>query len=232
MRLFGRSHDYVYYPNSWTNAEGRTFEAGYYDEDGNRYRNVVVENEETVLTCEYCGSQTKVVWKEGLAPNCENCGAPLQIDVREKAQETASSYSGSETGRSGGGLKVILLAIVIILAAMFFISFVSGVIRDREEEFVAVDQISDSIYVEEIGRTCYLDGEDYYDPETECWFWFNEEYGVWQYWYEGISSNYGDYGWMEYAYDEDQWYIQAGEQEWVPLPDQLKADYLWHFKTP
>ena len=60
--LYGQSHDYDYYPNGWTNDQGQTFEAGYYDENGNRYGNVVIENQETILTCEYCGAQTKVIW--------------------------------------------------------------------------------------------------------------------------------------------------------------------------
>jgi hypothetical protein len=95
---------------------------------------------------------------------------------------------------------------------------------------ISMSDQEDSIYVEAIGRTCYLDGENYYDPETDCWFYFNEEAGVWQYWYEGISSNYGDYGWMEYDEIEDQWYIEQSYGNWVELPDHYldEYDYLWH----
>ena len=73
-----------------------------------------------------------------------------------------------------------------------------------------------SIYVEEIGRTCYLDGEDWYDSQTEWWFYYNDSVSPyqWQYWYEGISSDYGDYGWMEYDYSKNAWFIETGKGKW------------------
>lgn len=241
--LYGRSHDYVYYPNGWTAADGRVYEGGYYDEDGNRYGNVVIENEETVLTCEYCGSQTKVVWKEGLAPTCENCGAPLKIDLEDKPQE------GTQAAGNDGAVNVtragrrspltIIIAVLVVIGLLRTCSALMASSDDssgayygpyEDEEYIDADETS-SIYVEEIGRTCYLDGEDYYDPDTECWFYFNEDAGVWQYWYEGISSDYGDYGWMEYDYGEDKWYIEKDYGNWIELPSRYteQFDYLWHF---
>ena len=57
----------------------------------------------------------------------------------------------------------------------------------------------DSIYVPEIRRDCAYDAksDNYYDKETDCYFWLNNDVTppIWQYWYEGISSDYGDYGW-------------------------------------
>ena len=69
----------------------------------------------------------------------------------------------------------------------------------------------------------------YYDGETDCWFWYNEESNAWQYWYEDISSDFGDYGWMEYDYSEDQWHIETGEDRWEPLPFEYDTSELWHF---
>ena len=238
-RLYGRSHDYVYYPNSWTAADGRVYEKGYYDEDGNRYNNVVGENEETVLTCEYCGSQTKVVWKEGLAPTCENCGAPLKIDLEDKPQEGTQAAANAGAGvtragrRSPVGMIIALLVVVGLLRTCGSLMGSSGGYSGSYStgNDIPIEETS-SIYVEEIGRTCYLDGEDYYDPDTECWFYFNEDAGVWQYWYEGISSDFGDYGWMEFDEAEDQWYIEQSYGNWIPLPDHYleEYDYLWHIR--
>ncbi len=231
-RLYGRSHDYVYYPNSWTAEDGTYYEKGYYDEDGNRYGNVVIENEETILTCEYCGTQTKVIWKEGQAPNCENCGAPLKIDMVDKKQEGAGTAGAGAGHARKPTILMMTFVIIAITAAITFIGSFMGSSSYQESGpgVISMSDQEDSIYVEAIGRTCYLDGENYYDPETDCWFYFNEEAGVWQYWYEGISSNYGDYGWMEYDEIEDQWYIEQSYGNWVELPDHYldEYDYLWH----
>ena len=78
----------------------------------------------------------------------------------------------------------------------------------------------------------YLDGEDWYDSETQCWFWYNDEQAPyqWQYWYEGISSDYGDYGWMEFDMDTQTWTIEKSNGVWIDLPDSYDTTYLWHFK--
>ena len=92
---------------------------------------------------------------------------------------------------------------------------------------------SDSIYVDALGRTVWWDsGYDcYYDEDTDCYFFLNNDMDppVWQYWFEGVSSNYGsDYGWMEWDYDENRWYVQQSENSWVPLPENEYTDHLWH----
>ncbi len=92
----------------------------------------------------------------------------------------------------------------------------------------------DSFYVSELGRTCYWDDEYqcYYDSDSDCYFFENYDMDppVWQYWFEGVSSNYGaDYGWMEWDEKENCWYIQKSEDEWVRLPEQEYTDRLWHF---
>lgn len=71
------------------------------------------------------------------------------------------------------------------------------------------------------------DAESYYDKSTDCWVWYNTEVdpAVWQYWYEGISSDFGDYGWMEH--DEDGWFIERSYGNWIELPDTYDAGRLW-----
>lgn len=74
--------------------------------------------------------------------------------------------------------------------------------------------------------TWYDDYDSYYDPVSDCYIWYNDAVGIWQYWYEGISSDYGDYGWMEH-YD-DGWFIEAEDSEWVPLPTKYDQARLWY----
>ena len=71
------------------------------------------------------------------------------------------------------------------------------------------------------------DADSYYDETTDCWAWYNTdvEPAVWQFWVEGISSDYGDYGWMEH--DPSGWFIEKSEGEWIPVPDQYDTTSLW-----
>ena len=94
---------------------------------------------------------------------------------------------------------------------------------------------SDSIYVDALGRTVFWNSEYdcYYDEDTDCYFFLNNDMNppVWQYWFEGVSSNYdSDYGWMEWDYDEKRWYVQQSENSWVPLPENEYTDRLWHME--
>lgn len=75
----------------------------------------------------------------------------------------------------------------------------------------------------------YMD-ESYYDEVSDCWLWYNTEVEpmVWQYWYEGVSSDFGDYGWMEH--DEDGWFIEASHGNWIPLPGTYDESDLWYIE--
>ena len=52
---------------------------------------------------------------------------------------------------------------------------------------------------------------------------------IWQYWYTGISDQFGDYGVMEYDTEEGRWYIQT-ENGWEELPSEYVTDYLWYIE--
>ncbi len=69
--------------------------------------------------------------------------------------------------------------------------------------------------------------DSYYDAETECWVWYNTAVvpATWQYWYDYISPDYGDFGWMEH--DETGWYIEATEGNWIQLPQKYETSNLW-----
>lgn len=94
------------------------------------------------------------------------------------------------------------------------------------------DIFGDSVYVESLGRSLEWseDYGSYYDPETDCYLYYNTdmEPPIWQYWYEGISSDYGNFGWMEYDFSENQWYIERRAGEWIALPEKYDTSYLWH----
>lgn len=93
---------------------------------------------------------------------------------------------------------------------------------------------SSKIYVDAIGRECmwYDEYESYYDQATDCYFWYNTdvEPSEWQYWYEGVSSDYGEYGWMVFDEYEQRWYIEETNGHWAPLPEIYDTSYMWHIE--
>ena len=72
------------------------------------------------------------------------------------------------------------------------------------------------------------DADSYYDADSTCWIWYNTDVSpaIWQYWYEGISSDFGDYGWMEH--DSAGWYIEQSENKWIELPGRYDTSALWY----
>ncbi len=238
--FYGAAHDYDYYPQGWTASDGQYFEEGYYDENGRHYDNMIMAGSETMLKCEYCGSRMVYKWKEGDIPVCDKCGATLRIDITDKEKV---SYSGSGSDRGfkevmsgipligkvaiGVFIACLMLPFFVIAAALFATATSHDSFSTTRYETASS---MNSIYVDEIGRTCYRDGEDWYDSQTECWFYYNDEVSPyqWQYWYEGISSDYGDYGWMEYDMGEGAWYIEADKGKWVHLPADYDTSKLWH----
>ncbi len=88
----------------------------------------------------------------------------------------------------------------------------------------------DVLYIENLDKTCYWDSEfeSFYDSDSDCYLYYNNyvDPPVWQYWYEGISSDFGEYGWMEYDESNECWYIET-ESGWVELPDEYDTDDLW-----
>ncbi|MBO4637636.1 MAG: hypothetical protein J5685_10875 [Clostridiales bacterium] len=146
---------------------------------------------------------------------------------------------GGRRSGCGSGCAGLLLAPVIIIIAVVYMMIKGGLsVNQLKEKFSGTESTTtrrieqtvtgSDLYVEEIGRTCTWDaGEEwYYDSVTDCYFCYDN--GAWQYWYEAISSDYGDYGWMEYDEDEKQWYIEYDDGEWEVLPDSYDTSNLWH----
>ncbi|MCR4584877.1 MAG: hypothetical protein K5686_04060 [Lachnospiraceae bacterium] len=241
-------HDYVYYPHGWTNDQGVSYREGYYDENGQYYANMVAKGVQTNLLCTYCGNHMVYTWQEGMVPTCDKCGGVFQIDIQDAPQQQQS------TRKQHGKIFAFIAAVYLLMilgsctfkAAAFIWALTSDGKRDesyteRTTEAYDTGTASDagqaagtlpkSIYVEEIGRKCYPDGENMYDRVSDCWFWFNTELlpAQWQYWYEGISSDFGDYGWMEYDDEEGKWYVEVADGDWQELSGYDTSN-LWHFK--
>ncbi|MCR5119478.1 MAG: hypothetical protein K6B44_07660 [Lachnospiraceae bacterium] len=237
-----KMHDYVYYPHSWINEQGVQYREGYYDENGQYYANMVARGMQTTLQCTYCGNHMAYTWKEGMVPTCDKCGGVFQIDITDVPKKAENKT-----------IWMILLAVFIlpllwlplafIVLLFFFIKDgITGndteLFRDSSQSAVVSDYepsgstLPKSIYVKETGHTCYPDGENMYDMESDCWFWWNTDVlpAQWQYWYEGISSDYGDYGWMEFYDSEQKWYIEVAEDDWQELTGYDTSE-LWHFEN-
>ena len=94
-----------------------------------------------------------------------------------------------------------------------------------------VEDLEDTHYFSDLGKECQRDSSGRYrDDDSGCYFRLNtdKDLPVWQYWYDGISSEFEKYGWMEYNYSEGIWYIEANNNNWIPLPDKYDASGLWH----
>ncbi len=242
-----RKHDYVYYPSSWIDSDtNREYKAGYYDEDGNFYEKVDFVNgadAQVSYICEYCGYSTRFKKQGTIDTTCPKCGASMVRD--ESVPEDEILTEGISSGGSGSSVfgdtglpKKVGIIFFIVIGINAVMAFTTGLFtHDDYSSYSYSNSYSnsyssedESIYVEEIGRTCPLIGENYYDAVTDCYFWFNDyiDPPQWHYWYEGISSDYGDYGWMEYDVNEDTWYIEVSDSNWEVLPDKYDTSELWY----
>ena len=72
--------------------------------------------------------------------------------------------------------------------------------------------------------------QSYYDTDSGMWLWYNTDVlpNLWQYWYEPISGDFGDCGWMEY--EPSGWFIEVSEGEWIPVPEEYDTSGLWHME--
>ena len=131
--FYGRSHDYVYYNEPWE-YDNVTYEPGYYDENGNRYDNLLMQDANgkntIILKCDYCGNVLKTDWTEGTIPTCPGCGAPMKLENIQKdtifsserydaSAPSRGSYDAKKTSKGTGCLIafLIVLALLIIFGA-------------------------------------------------------------------------------------------------------------------
>lgn len=256
-------HDYAYYPTSWE-CEGQQYEAGYYDESGNRYENVAFTDEtgeSTVeFSCEYCGTRAKYKWMEGQFPKCSSCGAPLSPrDVHTDAVIPDHSEMTDDAAITENSPRQKKRRTWLIIVAVFVLIWLYDSFSSRGAEYhpstnggyttelhPAAEQIriGEDIRLKHIGNSIYeiissgnadkvleyLPEDDYYyDSDTEAWLYYNTEMSpaVWQYWFEGFSSDYGDFGWMEC--EGKDWYVEASSGNWQKYSGSTAS--LWHIRN-
>ena len=68
----------------------------------------------------------------------------------------------------------------------------------------------------------------YYDDRSDGYVWYDEKRKNWKYWFNGISSDYKDYGWM--VYKPEGWRIQKDDVDWIKLPEKYDRSKLWYIK--
>ncbi len=278
-----KHHDYVHFDIPWTDeATGREYRAGYYDEDGNFYEDIVfskhgkiLDNTTAVCRCDYCRMEDSRAWADREKP-CTHCGGTMTVisqmdDLEDEGGVWNPSKNKVETSESRRLKKILLIALIVILSPCILTAFLEGLtekLYPEDESSYESSEYYDSgvtYNIPDLGDTMYLVGEEgtysltdqsdyqenndaggykklvldsdgnYYDKSTEGYVWLNEyiDPPQFQYWFEGISSEYGDFGWMEYDVDESRWYIEVEEEKWEPLDDAVyekNMNRLWHIE--
>lgn len=257
-------HNYLYYPYAWTDeATGKSYEKGYYDEEGRYYEDVSFrsngEYQNVLCKCEYCGTTTKLNWREGGALICSQCGGSMQIvsaldeytqdPLYEKTRRYADYVDYADLGKLKKRAvirRVLLYCGILALAALvLFFVFRKKSGRDPAQTVSNVEIFGRTVYLTRTEPGVYRItqdgtgdkkmtwdyGEDcYYERESDLYLWYNTDVtpNLWQYWYEPISGDYGDYGWMEY--EPTGWYIEADAGEWIAVPPRYDLSPLWHLE--
>lgn len=171
---------------------------------------------------------------------CPNCGGPLEIRsmlddaVPGSAAFAAAARQAEPTKARGRGCLITALISFVVLAILTVIGSLLPSGGESADTLALVQTGAHSYRVADAGETADLklewdkESESYYDPAAECWVWYNTDVtpNVWQYWAEGISSDYGDYGWMEH--DEDGWFIEADQGVWIEVPAWYDTSRLWY----
>lgn len=74
-------HDYIFYPADFIDTQGVHRKSGYYDEQGNYYKELHIHHKpnDKGIVCKYCGHNAVVNLNEESLKNlvCPKCGAPL-----------------------------------------------------------------------------------------------------------------------------------------------------------
>ena len=273
---YGRRHDYVYYPEAWTDKESGTFyEKGYYDENGRHYDSVAFQTggryQNVSCHCPYCDGSTVLDLNNSPGTTqkleCPNCGAPMEIqseldEIAWQPNENTHVYNAEESlnnafGQPKKGSRALPIVVFLIAATICSRAVKNGFQAGQQPtvQNVPVQQLSvveqnsdpvpgDALYLEKQADGSYhrvtdvlradrvlyydTDADSFYDESADCWVWYNTDVSpaVWQYWVEGISSDFGDFGWMEH--DAEGWWIEASAGNWIKLPPGYRTDGLWY----
>lgn len=243
------------YQAGYYDENGEYYKAISFREDDGTYHNVLcqcdycgtqsmldVTDPETPLLCPCCNGKVRLI--TALDEHAVILDKRGVESVITPAQQEATRKVLFKIG------KFLLIFYMVPIVIFFLIRFVIFILTlfsafDTEPTKKYTD---DRLYLDLIDTNTYevMDSDNtsgydklliydsesdlYYDSDTDCYVYFNQDIQpyAWQYWYEDISSNYGDYGWMEYDDDELQWYIEYSNGNWEEL--SYAPSYLWHIK--
>ena len=242
----------VRYEKGYYDENGKHYEDVAFLYDG-KYKNVLCKCEycDTVtkldwekdgsLICPQCGGTMKLLSELDeytRDPNYEkNRSIPGYVDYADLNKPQPRPRS-----RFGLGKRLLVILLVAFLAA-----FAAYALRSRFDAgptpLSNVELFGSSVYLEQTGPGAYViadsdsydkqirwspSDDSYYDSASGLYLWYNTDVSpnLWQYWYEPISGDYGDYGWMEY--EDGQWYIEAEQGDWITLPSRYDRSALWH----
>ena len=144
------------------------------------------------------------------------------------AQKTISYRKHPRRTRASFASVVILF--IGILGVIGIVCYLNNIAADPPPPAPEIKEI----YIAELDRDVPWMGQIncYYDAQTRCRFYLNEESdpGFWMYRFDDIAAEYGDYGWMKWDDSENCWYIQTDSEVWEPLPEKYSRIPLWHMK--
>lgn len=156
--------------------------------------------------------------------------------LREPVHYGAAPSFGSRIKSCLGTLFGLVVVCGIAIGGFFFFSRNDSE-RQPDQGYYQEEHHSpkhdESIYVSVLDREAHWSNqfEAYYDRETDCYFFLNDEMDppIWQYWFEGVSNKYGsEFGWLEWDEKKHCWYVQTGKNTWKPLPEDQITDRMWH----
>ena len=192
---------------------------------------------ETYIDCEYCGC-TNVIKSDG-DRSCKHCGASLNDAIVKNSIDTSSPAGNAVAHSVLTTLKILVLGVLLVVVFGFIFGTVSKMhdnnvfdlnTTNNYETYDTPSSKHQPVYVSVLERSVPWNDEyeTYYDENTDCYFFKNYdlEPPIWQYWFEGISTPYDEYGWMEYDFDENCWYIQTNAETWEKYTGP--ANNLWH----
>jgi DNA-directed RNA polymerase subunit M/transcription elongation factor TFIIS len=237
------------YNSGYYDEDGNYYKDVVFKKDG-KYNNVT-------CYCPYCGSQTVLSFDEKQTVlECPNCGGQMEIQSAIDEYTQDPSYTEYQKHKKSTGKVVLFILFIMYFPALIscFVGIfnvgrsVKNAVNNSNTNIVSnTDTYGNVIYLDYIGDNTYAISDDgnksydkviywnsnydsYYDVETDCYIWNNTDVSpsVWQYWYEGVSSNYGDYGWMEY--DSGSWWIEESDSNWESYEEIDGENKLWHIE--
>jgi len=258
------THNYTYFDETWIDKDGKQYSPGYYDENGTYYDKIIFKKDNVnsiLFKCEYCDNITILKWTEGSIPNCDKCGAQMEIE-----NITTDTLYQEETANNRR-MKIVSLSWFIFLFILPFafslfglvITFIGGIIgfivekpnvtingqNYSENEISNVDIFGSEIYldlIDEENNTYVICGEDddyekylSYDYGLDCYYDVETDcYAVYN---TDVSPNLWQYWYEGTSNDYDTGWMECEDILWYieSAPgcwDPIDTEsHFWHIEN-